>query len=81
MELHTDEKGIVSFMPVTTWGVWVVQDQTVGLAVDYYACFDDAAAQKTTRIQLHLDPAAAAAVGRALISNAERVQSPIGPAS
>ena len=81
MELHTDEKGIVSFLPVVTWGVWVVQDRTVGLAVDYYASAEDAAAQKTSRIQLHLDPAAAASVGRALISHADRVHLPPGPAS
>jgi hypothetical protein len=73
MELQTDEKGIVSFLPVVTWGVWVVQDKTVGLAVDYYASLEDAAAHKTTRVQLHLDPAAAAAVGHALIAHAERV--------
>ena len=81
MELQTDEKGIVSFLPVATWGAWVVQDRTVGLAVDYYASAEDAAAQNVTRIQLHLDPAAAAQMGRALISNAERVQSSGRPAS
>lgn len=81
MELQTDEKGIVSFLPVVTWGAWVVQDRTVGLAVDYYASAEDAAAQTVTRIQLHLDPAAAAQVGRALIAHAERVQASGGPAS
>jgi hypothetical protein len=76
MELETDDKGLVSFLPVLTWGVWVVQGRTVGLAADYYANAEDAAAQKLTRIQLHLDPAPAASLGRALISHAERVQAP-----
>ena len=73
MELETDEAGLVSFLPVMTWGVWVVQGRTVGLAADYYATAEDAAAQKLTRIQLHLDPEPAAALGRALISHAEQV--------
>jgi len=38
----------------------VVQGRTVGLAADYYANAEDAAAGKLTRIQLHLDPDPAA---------------------
>jgi hypothetical protein len=78
MELETDANGNVTFLPVLTWGVWVVQGRTVGLAADYYASPEDAAAQKVTRIQLHLDPEPAAMVGRALISNADKVQAPPG---
>jgi hypothetical protein len=52
----------------------VVQDKTVGLAVDYYATADDAAALKLSRIQLHLDPEPAATLGRALISHADKVR-------
>jgi hypothetical protein len=78
MDLETDAAGNVSFLPVITWGVWVVQDRTVGLAADYYASAEDAAAGRTTRIQLHLDPAPAATLGRALISHAELV-TPQGP--
>lgn len=81
MELQTDEKGLVSFLPVMTWGVWTVQGRTVGLAVDYYANAEDAAAQRVTRIQLHLDPAAAAQAGRSLISHADSLQAPPGPAA
>ena len=76
MELETDAAGNVTFLPVLTWGVWVVQGRTVGLAADYYASAADAAAGKLTRIQLHLDPAPAANLGRALISHAEKVQTP-----
>lgn len=76
MELQTDENGVVSFLPVLTWGVWTVQGRTIGLAADYFASAEDAAAQKLTRIQLHLDPAPAASLGRALISNAEQVKPP-----
>ena len=75
MELETDEKGIVSFLPVATWGVWVVQGRTIGLAADFYASAEDLAAQKVTRVQLHLDPAPAAELGRALIAHVEQVQS------
>jgi hypothetical protein len=76
MELETDAAGNVTFLPVLTWGVWVVQGRTVGLAADYYASAADAAAGKLTRIQLHLDPEPAATLGRALISHAEKVQAP-----
>jgi hypothetical protein len=75
MELETDDKGNVSFLPVLTWGVWVVQGRTVGLAADYYANAEDAAALKVTRIQLHLDPEPAATFGRALVSHAQKVLS------
>jgi hypothetical protein len=74
MELETDENGNVTFLPVITWGVWVVQGRTVGLGADYYASPADAAAHKLTRIQLHLDPAPAAALGRTLISHADKVR-------
>jgi hypothetical protein len=73
MELEVDENANVTFLPVITWGVWVVQGRTVGLGADYYASPADAAAQKLTRIQLHLDPEPAATLGRALISHADKV--------
>ena len=63
MELETDENGIVTFLPLITWGVSIVQGRTVGLAVDYYASAEDAAAQRLTRLQLHLDPAPASELG------------------
>jgi hypothetical protein len=78
MELETDAAGNVTFLPVLTWGVWVVQGRTVGVAADYYANAADAAAGKLTRIQLHLDPEPAATLGRALISHAEKVQTTPG---
>ena len=74
MELETDEKGLVTFLPVITWGVFVVQGKTIGIAADYYASAEDAAAEKLTRIQMHLDPNPAASLGRALINHAARVQ-------
>jgi hypothetical protein len=74
MELEVDENGNVTFLPVITWGVWVVQGRTVGMAVDYYASPADAAAHRLTRIQLHLDPAPAAALGRTLIAQADKVR-------
>jgi hypothetical protein len=74
MELETDENGNVSFLPVLTWGVWMVQGRTVGVAADYYASAEDAAARKVTRIQLHLDPGPAAELGRALITHAEKLR-------
>ncbi len=80
MELETDAAGLVSFLPVMAWGVWMVQGRTVGLAADYYANAEDAAAQKLMRIQLHLDPGPAADLGRALISHAESVQASSGEA-
>jgi hypothetical protein len=70
MELETDENGIVTFLPAITWGVFIVQDTTVGLAFDYFASAADAAAQKTTRIQLHLDPGGAGELARGLASRA-----------
>jgi hypothetical protein len=74
MELEVDENGNVTFLPVITWGVWVVQGRTVGMAADYYASPADAAAHRLTRIQLHLDPAPAAALGRTLIAQADKVR-------
>ena len=73
MDLEVDENGNVTFLPAITWGVWVVQGRTVGLAADYYANPADAAANKLSRIQLHLEPEPAAALGRALISHAGKV--------
>jgi hypothetical protein len=66
MELETDAKGIVTFMPVIEWGVSIVEGRTVGIAVDYYASAEDAAARRTSRIQLHIDPMAAQNLGRAI---------------
>ena len=81
MELETDANGNVTFLPVIEWGVWVVQGRTVGLAADYYASPADAAAQKLTRIQLHLDPEPAATLGRALIAHADKVRQDGGGAA
>ena len=78
MDLEVDAHGNVTFLPAITWGVWVVQGRTVGLAADYYASPADAAAQKLSRIQLHLDPEPAAALGRSLISHAEKVRDGAG---
>jgi hypothetical protein len=66
MELETDEKGIVTFLPLAGWLVSIVQDQTVGLAVDYYANAEEAAAARTSRIQIHIDPEVARQIGRAV---------------
>ena len=66
MELEADENGIVTFKPLTAWMVSIVQDKTVGLAIDYYASAADAAAGRITRIQLHLDPGPAQHLGRAI---------------
>jgi hypothetical protein len=66
MELQTDEQGIVTFLPLRAWSVSIVQDQTVGLAVDYFATAADAAAGRTTRIQLHIDDEVARQIGRAM---------------
>ena len=66
MELETDANGLITFMPLRQWMVTVVQDKTVGLAFDYYASAADAAAGRISRIQLHLDPAPARDLGRAI---------------
>ena len=66
MELETDDKGIVTFLPLAGWGVSIVQDKTVGLAVDYYATAEDAAAKRPSRIQLHMDDEVARQIGRAM---------------
>jgi hypothetical protein len=68
MELETDEKGIVTFLPILNWSVTVVQGKTVGLALDYFASAADAAAGRTSRIQLHLDPGPAQQMGRAMVN-------------
>jgi len=66
MELETDERGIVTFLPLAAWSVSIVQDQTVGLVVDYFANAADAAAGRKTRLQLHTDPEIARQIGRAM---------------
>ncbi len=81
MELETDANGIVTFVPVLEWGVFIVQEKTVGLAVDYYASPKDAAAQKLTRLQLHLDAEPAAQLARALGSRASALQQHLGGAA
>ena len=68
MELKTDEKGIVTFLPILNWSVTVVQGKTVGLALDYFASAADAAAGRTSRVQLHLDPGPAQQMGRAMVN-------------
>jgi hypothetical protein len=66
MELETDEEGFVTFLPVISWSVTIAQGKTVGLAIDYVASAADAAASRLSRIQLHLDPASAQLMGRAM---------------
>jgi hypothetical protein len=78
MELETDEKGLVTFMPIINWAVTIVQDRTVGLAVDYYASAEDAAAARLTRIQLHLDPGPAQQLGAAMAKRGDMVLGPGG---
>ena len=79
MELQAAANGVVTFMPALEWGVFVVQGRTVGVAFDYCASAEDAAAQKRSRIQLHLDPAAALELARALTAHANTVgQQPTG---
>ena len=73
MELETDKNGIVTFLPIINWAVTIVQDKTVGLAVDYYASAEDAAAGRLSRIQLHLDPAPAQQMGRAIEKRGDMV--------
>ena len=73
VELETDEKGIVTFMPLITWGVSIVQGKTVGLAIDYYASAEDLAAQRLSRLQVHVDAQAAKDIGRVLQDRGERV--------
>jgi hypothetical protein len=76
MELETDERGIVTFLPLMSWGVTVVQDKTVGLAIDYYASAEDAAAAKVTRLQVHIDPGAAREIGRAMQARGDLILGP-----
>lgn len=73
MELETDANGIVTFLPIINWAVTIVMDKTVGLAVDYYATAEDAAAQRLSRIQLHLDPAPARELGQAMAKRGDMV--------
>jgi hypothetical protein len=74
VELETDANGIVTFLPVATWGVFTVQDKLVGLAFDYYATAADAAALRPTHVQLHLESGAAAALADSLARHAEAVK-------
>ena len=80
VELETDEKGIVTFLPLITWGVSIVQGKTVGLAIDYYASNEDAAAARTSRIQIHIDPAVAREIGRAMASRGDTLLGSAGAA-
>ncbi len=73
MELHSDDKDIVTFLPLLTWGVFVVQDKTVGLAIDYYANAEDAAALRLSRLQVHMDAGPAQELARSLQSHAATV--------
>ena len=73
MELETDASGLVTFLPLKQWMVTVVQDKTVGLAIDYYASAQDAAAGRVSRIQLHLDPEPAQRLGRSIAQHGSRV--------
>jgi hypothetical protein len=73
MELETDDKGIVTFLPMIEWAVTIVQDKDVGLAVDYFANAEDLAAQRLSRIQLYVNPAVARQIGRAMQTRADMV--------
>jgi hypothetical protein len=66
MELETDENGVVTFLPLASWLVSIVQDQTVGLAIDYFASAADASAGRTSRLQFHMAPEVAREIGRAV---------------
>lgn len=81
VELETDEKGIVTFLPLITWGVSIVQGKTVGLAIDYYASAEDVAAQRLSRLQVHLDPQGAKEMARVLQDRGERLLAPGGGAT
>ncbi len=73
MELETDARELVTFLPLKQWMVTVVQDKTVGLAFDYYASAADAAAGRVSRIQLHLDPEPAQRLGRSITQHGDMV--------
>jgi hypothetical protein len=80
LELETDANGIVTFLPIINWAVTIVMDKTVGLAVDYYASAEDAAASRLSRIQLHLDPEPAQQLGRAMAQRGDMVLGSSGTA-
>jgi hypothetical protein len=80
VELETDEKGIVTFLPLITWGVSIVQGKTVGLAMDYYASAEDVAAQRLSRLQVHLDVQGAKDMGRVLQEHSDRLRASGGGA-
>jgi len=73
LELETDADGIVTFLPIINWAVTIVMGKTVGLAVDYYASAEDAAASRLSRIQLHIDPQPAQQLGGALAKRGDMV--------
>jgi hypothetical protein len=79
LELESDANGVITFLPMKQWMVTVVQDKTVGLAVDYYASAADAAAGRVSRIQLHLDPAPARELGRAIAQRGDALTGPGAP--
>jgi hypothetical protein len=73
MELETDANGLVTWLPMAKWGVHIVDGRTVGLAFDYYASAADAAAERPTRVQLHLDADAAQILGQAIDKRGEMI--------
>jgi hypothetical protein len=73
MQFETDAKGIVTFFPLLEWGVSIVQGQTVGLAMDYYASAEDEAAKKVSRLQIHMAAEAARRMGEIMQSRAAMV--------
>jgi hypothetical protein len=80
MELETNANGVVTFLPLTGWAVVVVMGKSVGLAIDYYASNEDAAAARTSRIQIHIDPAVAREIGRAMASRGDTLLGSAGAA-
>jgi len=73
MDLETDANGLVTWLPLATWGVHIVEGRTVGLSLDYYASAADAAAQRPTRVQVHLDAASAQTLGQAMDKRGEMI--------
>ena len=73
MEFESDADGIITFLPLLRWGVSVVQGKTVGLAIEYYANAEDAAAERTTRLQLHLEAANAKDLARAIAARGDMI--------
>jgi hypothetical protein len=73
MELETDANGVITFMPLLRWGVSIVDGKLVGLAIDYYASAEAAAAQRPSRVQLHLDATAAKDMAKVLNSRGDMI--------